>query len=249
MKKLLTSLMFVSALLIAGSTASMAQYKLSHQVIGSTGNFSKDASGNSISSTVGEGVITTARDASGNLILTQGFQQPSSGQALLVAVESFKTTCSISKDGYAVATVTGGKAPYTYSWSPVGGTDDTAKFLAPGIYTVRVTAANGFNKTDTVTISANTEVDCRLVIYTGFSPNNDGVNDTWVIDGISLFPENSVVIFNRWGDKVWGVNNYDNSERVFSGKNQSGMNLSDGTYFYIIETSAEKYKGWVEITK
>jgi gliding motility-associated-like protein len=247
-KELIRSALVIT-LLIAGQADALAQYKLSHQVIGSTGNFSKDASGNSISSTVGECVITTARDASGNLILTQGFQQPSSGQALLVNVSSFKTTCSISKDGYAVATVTGGKAPYTYSWSPVGGTDDTAKFLAPGIYTVRVSAANGFNRTDTVIISANTEVDCRLVIYTGFSPNNDGINDTWMIDGISLFPENSVTIFNRWGDKVWSAKNYDNSERVFSGTNQSGTTLSDGTYFYIIETSAEKYKGWVEITK
>jgi gliding motility-associated-like protein len=239
----------IGFLLTAGTQSLFAQYKLSHQVIGSTGNFSKDASGNSISSTVGEPMITTVRDASGNVILTQGFQQPSSGVALQIVTTAVKTTCSISKDGYAVATVTGGKAPYTYSWSPLGGTDDTAKFLAPGIYTVMVTAANGFFKTDTVTITANTEVDCKLVIYSGFSPNGDGVNDSWVIDGISLFPENSVLIFNRWGDRVWGSKNYDNTNTVFDGRTTGGAKLTDGTYFYIIETSAEKYKGWVEITQ
>lgn len=234
-------------MLAAGNA--VGQYKLSHQVIGSTGNYSKDAQGNSISSTVGEAVIVTTRDASGNLVLTQGFQQPSSSAVLQVAVETFKTTCSISKDGYAVATVTGGRAPYTYSWTPSGGSSDTAKFLSPGIYVLKVTAANGLYTYDTVTVTANEEVDCKLVIYTGISPNGDGINDTWIIDGISLFPQNNVAIFNRWGDKVWSATNYDNTDRVWSGTNQNGMKLSDGTYFYIVETGVENYKGWVEITK
>lgn len=239
----------VAAAAILLPSLAHAQYKLSHQVIGSTGNFSKDPQGRSISSTVGEAAITTIRDGSGNYILTQGFQQPSSGAALQLTVETFKTTCSISKDGYAVATVTGGKTPYTYSWSPTGGTDDTARFLEPGIYIIRVTAANGLFVTDTVTVTANEEVDCKLVIYSGFSPNGDGANDLWIIDGISLFPDNTVAIFNRWGDKVWSSTGYDNSAKVWEGTNMNGMMLPDGTYYYIIETAVEKYKGWVEITR
>lgn len=238
----------VILLLFAVTGNVFGQYKLSHQVIGSTGNYSKDASGNSLSSTVGEVAITTIRDGSGNLILTQGFQQPSAA-ALQVSVESFKTTCSISKDGYAVVNAMGGKSPYTYSWAPLGGTDDTARFLAPGIYTVRVTASNGLYTVDTVTVTANEEIDCKLVIYTGISPDGDGINDSWIIDGISLFPENFVALFNRWGDQVWSAKNYDNNDRVWTGTNQNGVKLTDGTYFYIIETSAEKYKGWVEITR
>lgn len=244
------SLFSILCLLLLGliSPDSFAQYQLSQQVLGSTGNFSKDSQGRSVSSTVGEMAIITIRNSSGNLILTQGFQQPSSG-GLQIELEAFKTTCSISKDGYAVASVTGGKAPYTYSWAPVGGTDDTARFLAPGVYTVLVTASNGFYRTDTVTIEANEEVDCKLIIYSGFSPNEDGTNDTWMIDGISLFPQNAVAIFNRWGDKVWDGENYNNGDVVFSGLNRAGFKLPDGTYYYIVETPVEKYKGWVEITR
>src|SRR5690606_26743980 len=56
-------------------------------------------------------------------------------------------------DGSATVTATGGTAPYTYSWSPSGGTADTATNLAAGTYTVLVTDANGCTATQSVVIT------------------------------------------------------------------------------------------------
>ncbi|MCE7053731.1 gliding motility-associated C-terminal domain-containing protein [Algoriphagus sp. AGSA1] len=57
-----------------------------------------------------------------------------------------------------------------------------------------------------------------------FTPNGDGINDTWEITGINLFPTNSLVIVNRWGVEVFGTDNYKNE--------WTGGNLVEGTYFY-----------------
>ncbi len=71
----------------------------------------------------------------------------------------------------------------------------------------------------------------------GFSPDGDGNNDFWTINGIEEYPDNTVMIFNRWGDLVFEINGYDNNSNVFRGEaNQmTGMGagqLPEGTYFF-----------------
>jgi trimeric autotransporter adhesin len=78
----------------------------------------------------------------------------------------------------------------------------------------------------------------------GFSPNGDGINDHWEIEGITASPNNTVQIFNRWGDLVFEVNGYDNQTNVFRGlanrKTQMGGDqLPSGTYFFNIQISGE----------
>ena len=97
--------------------------------------------------------------------------------------------------------------------------------------------------TATVTITVLCE---ELTIYNGFSPNGDGVNDTWIILGIERFPNNRVQIFNRWGNKVYDRQGYTNDD-PFSGQ-WDGNDLPDGTYFYLIEDGeGEQYSGWLQI--
>lgn len=82
------------------------------------------------------------------------------------------------------------------------------------------------------------EVVGDLNIYTGISPNGDIYNEKWVIQNIELLPdtrENKVSIYNRWGDLVFEIENYDNDTRVFSGINKNGNEVSSGVYFYKIE--------------
>lgn len=75
------------------------------------------------------------------------------------------------------------------------------------------------------------------------SPNNDGQgNDAFVIYNISKYPDNEVVIFNRWGNAVYKIKNYDNKDNAFKGFANTGLmtNLNealvDGVYYYVIHT-------------
>jgi large repetitive protein len=63
------------------------------------------------------------------------------------------------------------------------------------------------------------------------TPNDDGKNDALVIDGVDQYPENELVIFNRWGDILFKSKPYRNDWR---GTNQSGDPLPEGTYYYLL---------------
>uniref|UniRef100_UPI0025D4D18C T9SS type A sorting domain-containing protein n=1 Tax=uncultured Chryseobacterium sp. TaxID=259322 RepID=UPI0025D4D18C len=66
--------------------------------------------------------------------------------------------CNGGSTGTATISVAGGTAPYTYSWSPSGGTGATASGLSAGTYTVNVTDANGCTLTRTFTITQSAPV-------------------------------------------------------------------------------------------
>lgn len=78
----------------------------------------------------------------------------------------------------------------------------------------------------------------------GFSPDGDGINDFWTIDNIEYHPQNIVTIYNRWGDMVFEINDYDNQSNIFSGmanrKTKMGASeLPSGTYFFNIQIDGE----------
>lgn len=75
-------------------------------------------------------------------------------------------------------------------------------------------------------------VNCDEV-PSGITPNGDGVNDEFYIaTGIDfIYPDNSLIIFNRWGDVVYEKSPYTNDWR---GTNESGDDLPAGTYYYIL---------------
>jgi gliding motility-associated-like protein len=90
-------------------------------------------------------------------------------------------------------------------------------------------------------------VQCtQLKIMTGFSPNDDGVNDFFMVEGIEAFPNNEVKIFNRWGNLVFEQKAYKNRWKGdFKGKL-----LPDGTYFYLLKDGQGKtYSGYVQINR
>ncbi len=85
-----------------------------------------------------------------------------------------------------------------------------------------------------VTIFLNNPEDCfeELELPTGFTPNGDGKNDYFFVKGLDDYPENSIVVFNRWGNKVYEKAGYTND---WDGSNNSGDPLPDGTYFVIFK--------------
>ncbi len=79
--------------------------------------------------------------------------------------------------------------------------------------------------------------DCTiLVVPDAFSPNGDGVNDTYIIQGLEYYPENKFQVFNRWGSKVYERNPYRNN---WNGQNETGGfrgdDLPESTYYYILD--------------
>ena len=79
-----------------------------------------------------------------------------------------------------------------------------------------------------------------LVIYGGFSPNDDNTNETWEIAGIENYPNNTVQIYNRWGNLLFEVQGYNNRDKAWGSDSSVGLilgskNVPDGTYFYLID--------------
>lgn len=136
--------------------------------------------------------------------------------------------------------------------------------------TVIYTPSGTFDGTDTVHYSI-CDVACtricrqaKLVITVtketiikvpgGFSPNGDGNNDGFVIKGLELYPDNELVIFNRWGDEVFKAAPYRNDwagQSEGKGLTLYGNELVEGTYFYILtlDKNTPPMKGYVELKR
>jgi gliding motility-associated-like protein len=139
--------------------------------------------------------------------------------------------------GRIILTVSGGVSPYSYLWSDNSATNEVAGLL-PGTYSVTVTDMHSC----AVRVSAViTEDSCNdISIYDIITPNGDGVNEVWVIPGLNRYPQNTVQIFDKWGDIVYEKSNY-NGE--WYGQSRGSALLPDGTYFYLMKLNAPNRAG------
>jgi hypothetical protein len=86
------------------------------------------------------------------------------------------------------------------------------------------------------------------------SPNGDGEgNEAFIIYNIAKYPNNEVIIFNRLGNAVFQIKNYDNNDNAFKGIANTGLllinpnkELVDGVYYYLIHTT---YNGEKKLNK
>lgn len=93
----------------------------------------------------------------------------------------------------------------------------------------------------------------ELEIFNIVTPNGDGAHDFLKLANIEAYPSNNVSIFNRWGDKVYSISQYNNSESAkrFEGVSNEGEQraLNDGTYFYVIELGSRKISGFLQLSR
>ncbi|MGA9639630.1 gliding motility-associated C-terminal domain-containing protein [Flavobacterium sp.] len=100
--------------------------------------------------------------------------------------------------------------------------------------------SSGFGVFTLGRIKENLALPGNIVIYNAISPNGDSRNSFFFIDGISRYPNNSVLIFNRWGVKVFETNGYNETDNVFKGFSNGRLTiekdkqLPTGSYFYIL---------------
>ncbi|MDY0217399.1 MAG: HYR domain-containing protein, partial [Bacteroidales bacterium] len=151
--------------------------------------------------------------------------------------------CTGFKGGSAEISAQGGEPPYSYNWSN-GVNQAIVTNLAKGIYTATITDYNQCEILYNIEIKID-PTEPQLGIPNVFSPNGDGINDTWVIENLELYPENELVIINRWGNEVYTQKSYNN--------NWDGMQLNEGTYFYVLKANMcneeRKFTGYITIIK
>ncbi|MBL7963359.1 MAG: gliding motility-associated C-terminal domain-containing protein [Flavobacteriales bacterium] len=116
--------------------------------------------------------------------------------------------------------------------SPIWSTGATTAAIfvqSPGLYEVDALDINGCSVRAEVQVI---EIDCELVIPNIFTPNGDGMNDTWSMTGVRI-AEAHMVIFNRWGQKVYEG---DPQRKPFNGIHYVSLEpLTEGVYYYIVD--------------
>ncbi len=107
---------------------------------------------------------------------------------------------------------------------------DPTKISSSGMYYIKSTGTDGCIVLDSLEITVKTP---PIIPPNAFSPNNDGINDTWEIPLLHFFPNCSVEVYSRYGQLVFKSIGYNkNWDGTFN--NQT---LPIGNYYYIIKTS------------
>ncbi len=140
----------------------------------------------------------------------------------------------------------------SYIWSPTaslnrsGVQSPVAMPLQTTTYSVTVLDSNGCESDTSVTVEV--DEDYKVIATNVITPDGNGQNDEWKIRNIHNYSDCSISIYNRWGQKVYSEDGYNNT---WGGTNQKGEPLPDGTYYYVIwfEGSDREYKGAVTVLR
>lgn len=139
---------------------------------------------------------------------------------------------------YVIVEAVGGATPYQYSTTGVVWQDSNRfNYLPAGIHTVYVRSAEGCIVSEEFAV---------LAIPTMFTPNGDGINDTWNIPGLEIYPGSDVVIYDRDGRLVYQAEL--NSNVIWDGYFKNGQKAPTTDYWYIINvTDGRKLTGHVTV--
>ncbi|WP_373396588.1 gliding motility-associated C-terminal domain-containing protein [Algoriphagus halophilus] len=187
-------------------------------------------------------VVTNGDTPASNVIVTDN---------LPTGVTYLSNEVTVNSSG---ATVTDNVSGTAITWTiPVLAADAsvtirvTVKAGAAGTITNTVIVGSDEDDTDE---SNNQDDDVNTIlpfhIPNVITPNNDGDNDTFVIQGLGKFVSNEITIFNRYGDHVLEQENYQND--------WDAPGQVAGTYFFVLTTvdsndKTHEFKGWIQVIK
>ena len=136
-----------------------------------------------------------------------------------------------SGDMSAAVVAVNGDPPYSYAWSN-GQTSSIAMGLEAGLtYNVTVTDDKGCTQLGTTVMD---QPLCEIDIPNTFSPNEDGINDTWDIKNLEVYTDCEIHVYNRWGDRVYHSVGY---LTPWNGSSGSGS-LPSAVYYYVINVGS-----------
>jgi gliding motility-associated-like protein len=142
---------------------------------------------------------------------------------------------------------------FPVTWTPAVGltfpnNNQLRPLVSPTVTTTYTLSAGtgGCAATDQVTVTVRQPIR----IPNAFSPNGDGNDDTWQIDNIDQFPDNTVNVFNRWGNQIFSATNYSRANEWRGDIN--GQPAPIGTYYYVVVTKGplgRSYAGYIVIVR
>ncbi|MFM9985296.1 MAG: choice-of-anchor L domain-containing protein [Flavobacteriales bacterium] len=180
----------------------------------------------SYSITVTDDCNFTATDTYTVEVLEQDFPLTTTNQTVCFGVE-------------AQNIASGGFSPYDYDYSVDSLIKDDDDFLAVylGYHYITVTDHCGNESTAELFVKP-----CSIVIPNVFTPEGDGANEFFVIEGIKGFPGSILTVYNRWGNEVFRGENYDNE--------WNGKDLAEGTYYYVLNrVDGENFGGNITLLR
>ncbi|MEO8146398.1 MAG: gliding motility-associated C-terminal domain-containing protein, partial [Bacteroidia bacterium] len=129
------------------------------------------------------------------------------------------------------------------SWIPTATLNNSNSFtplaspVQTTLYIITVTDVNGCINSDSVLVTVTNDGCDSLRVPNGFSPDGDNNNDNFVIPGIGNYPNNTLRIYNRWGNLVYKSDGYKNTWDGIA--NAGGVIIGEkvpvGTYFYVLD--------------
>ncbi|MGB4776444.1 MAG: gliding motility-associated C-terminal domain-containing protein [Daejeonella sp.] len=158
---------------------------------------------------------------------------------------------SISKGETITLVASGGE---TYSWADgngIIGSQNTATLTArpnqTTTYQVLVNNASGCSSVQTITIEVRQDYQA-LRAANLLTPNGDGINDTWLVENIDVYPDAEVKIFNVFYQQIFSQKAYDNT---WTGIDKENRPVPEGTYYYVIDfgPGSGQLKGFITLLR
>lgn len=212
-----------------------------------TNEFMYESSTSGIINSLAAGSHTVyIRDSKGCMARAEGIV--GSPDRIRVDYEIVNTSCKDASDGEILLAAAGGTAPYyvtTDAASNVALSDSSAiTNLRSGTYHMIITDENGCSYSlKNVRIPDNS--NACIHIPNVFTPNDDGINDTWELSHIDMYPDAKIFVFNRWGQKMYSG---DGTSEYWDGYFK-GHKVPAGTYSYIVNLGEglETYTGSLSV--
>ena len=152
------------------------------------------------------------------------------------------------------APIEGGTGTYTFEVDTItadyisfaqdgSGSYSVADFTPEATFNVIVTDECGNFAVPTIS-----SIICDTFIPNVFTPGDgNNLNETFAIPGILLFPGSELIVYNRWGNVVYESSDYKGN---WNGTDQGGGDLSEGTYFYVLNRSdGESFSGAISLLR
>jgi len=170
---------------------------------------------------------------------------PPQTTVLFTTSNATNETCDNASISVAVA---GGEPPHYFEWRRLGSDDivSVGQHLLSaraGTYNLTVIDSRGCETVVQIPVQCEHE---QLMPSLLITPNADGLNDYLIIHGIEYFPFNTVTIINSFGAEVITIQNYNNIDRRWDGRNSRGNFVPDGTYWFIVQAhGVNPMMGWI----